>query len=71
MTDPFSIESSGKGSDPGKETALPITAADTARYMRDLLEDLREIAVHQDQVGLACVLDAAVREAERLVEPPR
>ena len=45
----------------------PIGAADTARYTRDMLETLKRIAVRQDQIVLARLLEAASREAERLV----
>ncbi len=50
------------------EAAWPITATDTAHYMRDMLRGLKTIAARQDQIVLACLLEAAAREASRLAD---
>jgi len=47
--------------------AKPITGVDSARYTRDMLENLKGIALRQDQIVLARLLEAASREAERIV----
>jgi len=44
-----------------------MTPGDTARYTKELLESLRRIAVRQEQLVLAGLLEAAVREAKKLV----
>jgi hypothetical protein len=64
MTGSFSARSAAASD----ETAWPIAAADTARYMRDMLCGLQTIAVRQDQIVLACLLEAAAREASRLAD---
>ena len=45
----------------------PISGNDGIRYTRDMLADLRRIAVGQDHLVLAHLLDAAGREADRLL----
>lgn len=44
-----------------------ISGTDTARYTKDLLENLKRMAVAQDQLVLAHLLDVAGREADRLI----
>lgn len=44
-----------------------MTPVQTARYTRELLDSLRKIAVRQDQLVLAGLLEAAAREAKRLM----
>jgi len=43
-----------------------IAPSDSARYIRDMLESLKGIAIRQDQIVLARLLEAASREAGRL-----
>ncbi|HUJ02692.1 MAG TPA: hypothetical protein VLW75_03570 [Rhizomicrobium sp.] len=45
----------------------PPTPAESARYTKELLDSLRAIALRQDQHVLAGLLDAAAREAKRLL----
>ena len=45
----------------------PITGADSARYTRDMLESLKGIALRQNQIVLARLIETASREAERIV----
>lgn len=48
----------------------PITAptpGETARYTREMLVSLKNIAIRQEQHVLAGLLEAAAREAKRLV----
>ena len=67
MTGPLSARSPDGNSDDG----VPIAGADTARYTRDMLISLKRIAVQQEQLGLARLLEAAAREAARLAEAGR
>ncbi len=45
----------------------PLTAAESARYTLDMLENLRKIAARQDQAVLAHLLELAQAEARMLV----
>ena len=44
-----------------------LTPGESARYTREMLESLKSIAVRQQQHVLAGLLEAAAREAKRLV----
>jgi hypothetical protein len=52
---------------PKSDAMLPVSAVDSVRYTKDLLANLRRMAVGQDQLVLAGLLDAASREADRLL----
>ena len=43
------------------------TPDETARYTREMLDSLKNIAVRQEQHVLAGLLEAAAREAKRLI----
>ena len=43
------------------------SAVESARYTKDMLENLRRIALRQEQIALAHLLEAAAREADRLL----
>lgn len=63
------VVSSSATSSSRNRRALPsISSGDVARYTRDLLETLKGIALRQDQMVLARLLEAASREAERLTK---
>jgi hypothetical protein len=47
--------------------AAPLSAAESARYTLDMLENLRKIAVRQGQDVLAHLLELAQAEARMLV----
>lgn len=51
----------------GGRVIPPISSSDSARYTRDLLQTLKGIAIRQDHMVLARLLEAAAREAERIV----
>lgn len=44
-----------------------LTPRDTASYTKEMLESLRAMALRQDHLVLAGLLEAAAREARRLV----
>jgi len=67
MAGPLSARPPNGNSDNG----ISITGADTARYTRDMLENLKRIAVQHEQFVLARLLEAAAREAARLGEAGR
>ena len=56
----------GRATAPERNTAT-MTPGETARYTKELLDSLRSIALRQDHLVLAGLLDAAAREARRLV----
>jgi hypothetical protein len=49
-----------------RQTAA-FTPGETARYTREMLDSLKNIAVRQEQHVLAGLLEAAAREAKRLI----
>ncbi len=44
-----------------------LSPGETASYTREMLDSLRGMALRQDQLVLAGLLEAAAREAKRLV----
>ncbi len=44
-----------------------MSPVDTARYTKELLDSLKGMALRQDHLVLAGLLDAAAREAKRLI----
>ena len=48
-------------------TLAGLTPVETARYTKELLDSLRGIALRQEQLVLASLLEAAAREAKRLM----
>jgi hypothetical protein len=56
------------GQDPsGGRNLAALTPGESARYTKELLDSLRNIALRQDQLILAGLLEAAAREAKRLL----
>ena len=49
------------------KTLAGMTPGETARYTKELLESLREISIRQKQFVLAGLLEAAAREAKKLI----
>ena len=62
MAAPSSLRSSSEA----RPVPEPISGAENAKYTRDLLENLRAMALRQEQWGLARLLEEASREAGRL-----
>lgn len=55
---------------PRRDVLPPISGNDSIRYTKDMLTDLRRMAVGREQLVLAHLLEAAGREAERLLREP-
>lgn len=53
------------------DASPPATGSESARYTKDMLRSLKRIAAAQDQLVLAHLLDAALREADRLLCQPQ
>lgn len=49
------------------ESKSELPPTETARYTREMLESLRGMALRQDHLVLAGLLEAAAREAKRLL----